>query len=115
MRFCIIKHEQICKGCDCSLAPGEKAVIIRVHGGIPLPFHTECFLEWNKNMFHYRLQQWEQSQTKETKIKHGRGRPRKYINPALSRRLKASIYYYAKKDNVEKVSELVGKLRELRA
>lgn len=118
MKFCHSKEERECKGCTASILEGEEIVVIRltVRPGMKVPvfFHTYCFQEWSNEMYNYRLSKWKATQT-ENKVKPKLGRPRKYKNYLKSGRLQSLIYYYAKKDNVEKVSELVGKLRELRA
>jgi len=113
MRFLYIKNEQVCNYCGAALASGEEAIVIRIrlHTGWIKPcfFHTDtCFQNWNNEVFVNRLLQWRQSATPRPK-QRGRikiGRPTKYSNSTLARRLKALLWYHRRLGHLDKVTEL---------
>ena len=113
MRFFIVKHEQICKGCKSEMVKNEEAVAIRING-FPLTFHIECFLEWNSETFMYRLKEWRQRQTKSYVVKKKRGRKRVYKNSTKANRIRCMYNYYIKKGITDKADKLYEELTALR-
>lgn len=123
MRFVFIKNEQVCNFCGSILSYGEEAVVVRLRyaSGVMLPtfFHTDpCFEKWSSESYVSRLLSWRASAIRrperKRKTKATFGRPKKYRNTILSRRLKASIYYHKKAGNEEKVEELEKKVEKIR-
>ena len=114
MRFLYIKNEQICGYCRSPLSYGEEAVVLRIkhrNGAIiPVFFHTDrCYELWNNETFVSRLLRWRETATQRPKRKKTpkkMGRPRKYSNPTLARRLKALLWYHKKAGNLERATQI---------
>ena len=121
MRFFIVRHEQTCQACGSTMMPGEEGVVIIIKVGegrmsIPHTFHAECFPQWNKAMYAYRLEQWRQSRDgNHRKVKPKMGRPRKYVNPILANNLSTKIRYHLCRGNIATAERLQVELSDLRA
>ncbi len=120
MRFLFIKNEQVCYYCKTALLPNEEAVVIRIRHAnnyvIPQFFHTnQCFEKWNNETFVNRLLNWRMSAVKRQKQRRKvrLGRPRRYFNGTMARRLIASIHYHKKASNEDRVKTLEAELRKL--
>lgn len=115
MKFCYLKHEQLCHHCQTYMFPGEEAVIIRLktsNGYFPFVFHPQCFMKWNEDVFLYRYQIWK-TQASPSKKKPKRGRPRKYKNYVQAYRTRCLLSYYKKTGNTNKILELDAQLKGL--
>lgn len=123
MRFLFIKNEQLCRHCGSVLFYGEEAVVIRIRHSngavIPLFFHTDkCYELWNSETFTSRLLRWrltatERPEQKRKKKKTKLGRPKKYTNGVLARRLIALLWYHKKAGNIDRVGEIEIRIKEL--
>lgn len=115
MRFCHLKEDRECKGCGSLIFKSEEAVFIRypVQNGFILPFgfHPQCFIDWNNQVFMYRLERWRQGDVPKKK-KPRRGRPRKYKNYLKADRIQALLRYHRKAGHTEKVQELEEQLNK---
>jgi len=121
MRFLHIKNEQVCAGCGTVMVMGEEAVVLRIRsrfGTFPSFFHVDrCFLEWSLDSYARRLLNWRLEATpRKPQVRKGKatlGRPPKYINPTLARRIRGRMAYYRRTGNVPMVDECKVKLEEL--
>lgn len=122
MNFVQVKNERDCYRCGSPINYGEEAVVIRIKHTyldghiIPQFFHPQCYLDWNNEVFMYRLRNWRASviprPERKRKLKSRLGRPKKYKNPTLARRIKASLWHYKKVGNQDKVQELEEQLNK---
>jgi len=120
MKFCLAKNDNLfCFSDECGskITAGIPYVMVFNRQGRPLLFHVDCYRKWADNYIVGAYFKWKSGEVS-TKLKHRPkktiGRPHKYKGGVKAARIRALIYYYKKRGNMEEVTELEEQLMNLK-